>query len=143
VTARCHRAINTKCFGNNDDGIDTLQQLISFKSREDSPVHGVWRGTNDGESDSFDIEIHRLYRRGQFGDTFYYGSRFTGLLKGQNTWADNKNLGVRWFECYFFEEHGTDLKRFTARISGNDKMTINYETKKGEKRVFTAIKKEP
>jgi hypothetical protein len=32
VTARCHRAINTKCFGNNDDGIDTLQQLISFTS---------------------------------------------------------------------------------------------------------------
>jgi hypothetical protein len=50
------------------------------------------RGTNEGESDSFDIEIHGLYKRGQFGDTFYYGSKiYRVFLKGKTHGQTEQN----------------------------------------------------
>lgn len=97
VFAKCHRPINNECFGLEDDGIDTLTQTITFKAREDSPIHGLWRGTNDGESDSFNVKIHRLWWTNSAGQTFYDGTRYTGLPKGTETSEKWRNTSVGWF----------------------------------------------
>jgi len=57
VRAFAHRPINTDCFGADDDGIDTITKMYYFDDFENSPILGRYRGTNNGETDSFTLEI--------------------------------------------------------------------------------------
>lgn len=114
VYARCHRPVNNECFGPEDDGIDTLTQTITFKAREDSPIHGLWRGTNDGESDSFNVKIHRLWWTNSAGQTFYDGTRYTGLPKGTETPEGWANMSIDWFS--FTSKY--ELRRLDRTLNG-------------------------
>jgi hypothetical protein len=70
VRAFAHRPINTDCFGTDDDGIDTITKTYYFDDLDNSPFFGRYRGTNDGETDSFTIEIVRQMDMSQ---SFYKG----------------------------------------------------------------------
>jgi hypothetical protein len=59
VTTRaiCYRKINTNCFGPNDDGIDTLYKTITLHHYTEAPILGMYKGTNNGETDSIVFKI--------------------------------------------------------------------------------------
>jgi hypothetical protein len=59
ITTRaiCYRDTNRVCFGPDDDGIDTLYKTITMHHDTDAEILGTYRGTNDGESDSFNLRI--------------------------------------------------------------------------------------
>ena len=59
ITTRaiCYRDTNRVCFGPDDDSIDTLYKTITIHHYTDAEIIGTYRGTNDGESDSFNFRV--------------------------------------------------------------------------------------
>jgi hypothetical protein len=146
ITARCFRPIDQKCLGVKDDGIDILSRTISFGAHEDSPLHGIWRGTNNGEKDSFDVEIERVYAVGQFGDTVYNGSRLTGIPKGTQTPIGKANMRINWFSFVYGYRDQNDANGLlkgsvSGRIQENGNIQINWKIYQDDRlRIFTGKK---
>jgi len=131
ITAECFRSIDTKCFGSDDDGIDTLQRRITFKSRYESPLIGTWRGVNDGETDSFDIKIHPLYWINSEGQKVYDLNRFTGLPKGTNSIEDHRNISLRWYEFTGSRDendrNGLNMRTLNGRMQEDGTIRVNWD----------------
>jgi len=131
ITAECFRAKDPGCFGSDDDGIDTLQRRITFKSRYESPLIGTWRGVNDGETDSFDVEIHPLYWINSEGQKVYDGNRFTGLPKGTMSIEDHSNISLRWYEFtgsrHENDRNGLDMSTLYGRMQEDGSIRINWD----------------
>jgi hypothetical protein len=103
VQAIGYRPGNNDCFGSEDDGIDTIQRTIALLHEDDSPIFGTFRGTNDGESDSFNIVIGRDTFVGQ-DNLPYYENYFSGLPKNSQLKLDR--FIYRWYSFYSAEEKG-------------------------------------
>ena len=131
IAAVCFRAINRDCFGQSDDGIDTLQKRINFQSQFDSPLMGTWRGVNEGETDSFDVEIHPLYWVSSEGEKIYEQSRFTGLPKGTMSIEDHSNISLRWYEFtgsrHENDRNGLDMSTLYGRMQEDGSIRINWD----------------
>jgi len=149
VAAVCFRAINRDCFGQTDDGIDTLQKRINFQSQFDSPLMGTWRGVNDGETDSFDVEIHPLFWVNSEGEKVYEQSRFTGLPKGTMSIEDRSNISLRWYEFTGARDendrNGLDTRTLYGRIQEDGTIRVNWnvlnrDTRENESGTFRGNK---
>jgi hypothetical protein len=146
VTAKCFRPIDNDCFGAMDDGIDILTRTITFRAHEDSPLHGIWRGTNDGEKDSFDVEIQRLYYEGTIGnDTFYDGTRLSGIPKGTQTFIGRPNTKIRWFSFIYtlggIDPNNLISRTVEGRIQENGNIKISWKLYDDDRlRTFTGKK---
>ena len=144
VNAIGYRKINTDCFGINDTGKDTISRVITFRDRIESPLFGTWRGTNDGETDSFDVEIQRLYWTHSQGQPIFDGPRMTGLPKGTQTREDRVNLKLYWYDCYLIsrDTNELDIGSVVSRIQPNGTLKIQWKLRNSSDRLrtFTAIK---
>jgi hypothetical protein len=144
VNAIGYRKINTDCFGINDTGKDTISRVITFRDRIESPLFGTWRGTNDGETDSFDVEIQRLYWTNSQGQPIFDGARMTGLPKGTQTREDRENLINGWYHCYIIsrDTNELDIGSVEGRIQPNGTLKIQWKLRNSSDRLrtFTAIK---
>ena len=144
VNAIGYRKINTDCFGINDTGKDTISRVITFRDRIESPLFGTWRGTNDGETDSFDVEIQRLYWTNSQGQPIFDGPRMTGLPKGTQTREDRVNLKLYWYDCYLIsrDTNELDIGSVVSRIQPNGTLKIQWKLRNSSDRLrtFTAIK---
>ncbi len=143
VTVRAigYREINNTCFGTNDDGIDTLYKTITYHRKEDSIIFGTYRGTNDGESDSFNITI-RPYQEGDvWGEdySYHYGLPNGNTFVKRSTTMYNKLYG----RGDDFDHHGIrndDL--YAELLSDNRTLKFYWRYWEGDtrQRVFTGIK---
>lgn len=147
INAMGYRPINKECFGEEDDGIDTLSRIITFRNREDSPLYGVWRGTNDGEKDSFNVEIQRLYYTNSRGETFFDGTRFTGLPKGTKTYEGENHSNVYWFDLFGSRDGPDENRLLTSSLQGrlqpDGRIIIRWQmgyVVDAPQRTFTGIK---
>lgn len=144
ITAECFRPIDTKCFGSDDDGIDTLQRRITFKSRYESPLIGTWRGVNDGETDSFDVEIHPLYWINSEGEKVYDLNRFSGLPKGTTSNEDHNNISLRWYEFTGsrdeYDRNGLNMRTLFGRLQEDGNIRINWDTREKTSGTFRGNK---
>jgi hypothetical protein len=144
ITAECFRSIDTKCFGRDDDGIDTLQRRITFKSRYESPLIGTWRGVNDGETDSFDVEIHNLFWINSEGEKVFDLNRFTGLPKGTKSIEDYRNIILRWHEFTGnrdeYDRNGLNMRTLYGRIQVDGSIRIDWDTREKTSGTFIGNK---
>jgi hypothetical protein len=130
VQAIGYRSIHKDCFGPEDDGIDTILKTITILHEDDSPIFGTFRGTNDGESDSFNIIIGRDTFLGQ-DNLPYYENYFRGLPKNSQLKLDR--FIYRWYSFYSSEQRGGSsfddlaLCHTTGRLYGSLNNQIEVE----------------
>lgn len=94
IKAIAYRNKNSKCFGADDDGIDSIFRTINIQSLYNAPIFGTYRGIEVGTTDSFNFTIGI--------DTFisdfdpneeYYETYYQGLPKGSNL---KHKFGMTW-----------------------------------------------
>jgi len=103
VTCIGWRKVNSECFGINDDGVDTITKKISIFHIDDAPIFGTFKGTNEGENDSFMVHLGRdTLQDDIIGE--YYLNFFQGLPK-YSTYKI-KNLEYKWFTCQGTSSNG-------------------------------------
>lgn len=134
------RAANTSCFGIDDDGVDTLTREITFLNLNDAPTYGRFKGTNDGELDSFVVYFGRDTIWDSNGE--HYRDFFQGLPQN-STWK-TQEITFGWFTRKGgggpggFTGDGLSICNFEAIIDRNnsDLVTIHWMTKDKTTRIF-------
>ena len=96
ITCIGWRKVNLECFGNQDNGIDTIQRKISIFHLDDAPIFGTFKGANLGTNDSFNVTLGRdtLYDN-NIGE--YYENYFSGLPRGSTNKV--REVFYSWLSC--------------------------------------------
>ena len=144
VTARaiCYRDTNTACFGMDDDGVDTLYKTITLHHYADAAIVGTYRGTNDGENDSFNYRI-------------WYDTLSSGEIRPYHAGLPKDYKGIEGVKIERFNIYGTNLSSdiseedFYGTLQADGKtIKVYWKTRTsdgqqltyGPQRVFTGIR---
>ena len=140
--AICYRDTNQVCFGPNDDGIDTLYKTITMHHYTEAEILGTYRGTNDGESDSFNYRI-------------WIDTLSTGEVNAYHAGLPKDFLGIEPLKVERFNIYSADFsseiseEHFSGRLQADGKtIKVYWRTRTsdgqqlfyGPPRVYTGIR---
>lgn len=137
------RDVNT-CYGDNDDGIDTLFKTIILKDFLTSPLLGTWRGTNNGEIDSFDFSLTPIFIEESGIQKFQY-VEYSGIPKNTTTEKMERPSIIAEYLSFRGQDYSRDInylspRHFYGRVQENGTLRVEWRLVEGEQRVFTARK---
>jgi len=140
IRAFCYRDTNRVCFGQEDNGIDTLEKTIVLHDYREALILGTYRGTNDGESDSFNYRI--WYDTLESGHINPYHAGLPKDYKGID------GVKIERFNIYGSTSISSDISEydFYGRLQADGQTikvywrTLTFPNILGPQRVFTGIR---
>lgn len=133
ITAVGFRQKSVDCFGEADDGVDTILRTIHVYDDKFIPILGTYRGLHEGQTDSVEITIGRDATKVNEPEFEYY---LEGLPLPSSQRLYRWNFRLEWYRIYFLGANGKrgpdDLAMcFTeAKIDpdNHDKFTLTWRT---------------